>query len=59
MNSFVINIPDTISTALAVICGHYGNGLERKIALEADGYDYDKVQACVNDLMEVFDKYGS
>lgn len=58
MNNFIIELPDTIVVALAVICGHYGNGNERKELLTSDGYDYNTVQSCVNDLLEVFDKYG-
>lgn len=36
-----------------VIAGKWGNGSTRKSKLEAAGYDYDKVQAKVNELMGV------
>lgn len=50
--------PANFSAALLVITGAYGNGDERKTALTADGYDYDTVQKCVNDLMGMIEKYG-
>lgn len=37
--------------AKEVIKGKWGNGWNRKTALEAAGYDYDKVQAQVNKIM--------
>lgn len=37
--------------AKEVIAGKWGNGWNRKTALEAAGYDYDKVQAQVNKIM--------
>ena len=40
-----------------VLCGLYGNGEERVEKLEAEGYDYDTVQDCVNDLVELIEKY--
>lgn len=36
-----------------VIRGEYGNGQERKTKLESEGYNYDEVQAKVNELMGV------
>ena len=46
-------VPDakpTVSSELvdAVIRGDYGNGDERREKLEAEGYDFDEVQAAVN-----------
>lgn len=37
--------------ANAVIRGEYGNGRDRREALEKEGYDYNKVQDRVNELM--------
>ena len=37
--------------ALEVISGDWGNGTERKEKLTAAGYDYDEVQAKVNELL--------
>ena len=37
--------------ANAVIRGDYGNGRDRREALEKEGYDYNQVQARVNELM--------
>lgn len=34
-----------------VICGGWGNGADRKARLEAAGYDYEAVQAKVNELL--------
>lgn len=36
-----------------VIAGDYGNGEERKQKLESEGYNYEEVQAKVNELMGV------
>lgn len=37
--------------ALEVINGEWGNGEERRQRLEAAGYDYNKVQAAVNKIL--------
>lgn len=58
MNVTVINLPETVSVALLVIAGQFGNGNERKSKLMLSGYDYEKVQACVNDLLPILNKYG-
>lgn len=52
-----IRIPETIAIAIEVINGTYGNGEDRKKSLKRAGYDYTKVQHCVNDLMPIFNKY--
>jgi hypothetical protein len=52
-----IRIPETIAIAIEVINGTYGNGEDRKKLLKQAGYDYTKVQHCVNDLMPIFNKY--
>lgn len=36
-----------------VIAGKWGNGIERKQRLEAAGYDYQKVQNCVNEKLGI------
>ena len=36
-----------------VVNGKYGNGADRKAALEAAGYNYDEVQAKVNEILGV------
>ena len=43
---------DIETIAAEVIQGDWGNGAERKERLEQAGYDYDVVQARVNDLLE-------
>lgn len=53
-----IELSDTIFAAYAVLAGDYGNGEERRQALKEAGYDPDLVQACVNDLCAIRDKYG-
>lgn len=59
MDSFnLLALPSTIGVAFMVIGGMYGNGEERVERLEADGYDYDTVQDCVNDLCDLIEKYG-
>lgn len=59
MDSFnLLTLPSTIGVAFMVLAGMYGNGEERVERLEADGYDYDTVQDCVNDLYDLIEKYG-
>lgn len=53
-----IELPETIAAALLVIAGKYGNGQARADALTAAGYDYNRVQKCVNELVKVVEKYG-
>ena len=54
----LISLPETIGVAFLVLGGMYGNGEERVERLRADGYDYDTVQDCVNDLCELIAKYS-
>lgn len=58
MNVTAINLPQTVSVALLVIAGQFGNGEERKTKLNNAGYDYQAVQNCVNDLLPIINKYG-
>lgn len=59
MDDFLLlSFPTTVGVALLVIAGCYGNGEDRVHNLENDGYNYGKVQDCVNDLLELFEKYG-
>lgn len=58
MDVTAINLPQTISVALLVIAGQFGNGEERKTKLTKAGYDAKKVQNCVNDLLPIIIKYG-
>lgn len=53
-----IKIPQTIALAIEVINDVYGTGEERKKALEKCGYDYNEVQACVDELFPLFKRYG-
>ena len=53
-----IELPETVAVALLVIGGKYGNGQERADALTTAGYDYNRVQKCVNELVKVVEKYG-
>lgn len=57
-NFYLFSFPTTVGVALLVIAGFYGNGYERVEKLEEDGYDYNRVQDCVNDLLELYEKYG-
>lgn len=54
----MFRIPPVVSVAFEVIAGKYGVDAERKKALEREGYDYNKVQKCVNELVALMDKYG-
>ena len=58
MNVKAINLPDTVSAALLVIAGQFGNGTDRKSKLARAGYDYNKVQSCVNELLPILNKYA-
>ena len=58
METYMVKLPETVSVAFEVLTGKYGNGEERRIQLELDGYDYNKVQKCVNELVKLLNKYG-
>lgn len=58
METYLIELTPVVSLAFEVIAGKYGVGEERKKALEKMGVDYNKVQACVNELMRIIEKYG-
>lgn len=58
MNVTAINLPSTVSTALLVIAGQYGNGVERIEKLKKAGYNPTRVQACVNELLKILERYG-
>lgn len=58
MDTIMFRLPPIVSVAFEVLSGKYGDGDERRKALEREGYDYNKVQSCVNDLIKVLDKYG-
>lgn len=58
METYLIEITPVISIAMEVIAGKYGVGEERRKKLEALGYDYNRIQKCVNDLIEIGKKYG-
>lgn len=53
----VIELNAVVSLALEVIAGMWGNGEERKQKLESAGYDYDRVQKCVNELVALMQRY--
>lgn len=46
-----INTKSIDEVARLVIKGDYGNGRDRREALEKEGYDYNQVQARVNEIM--------
>lgn len=58
METIMFRLPTVVSVAFEVLAGKYGNNEERRKALERDGYDYNKVQSCVNDLVKLLEKYG-
>lgn len=53
----VIELDAVVSLALEVIAGMWGNGEERKEKLEHAGYDYERVQSCVNELVGIIERY--
>lgn len=58
MDTYIFRVPPIVSVAFEVLCGKYGVNEERKKKLTEDGYDYNKVQSCVNELVKLFNKYG-
>ncbi len=58
MTVTAINLPDTVSVALLVIAGQFGNGDDRKQKLTKAGYNPVTIQACVNELLPILNKYG-
>ena len=58
MDVCAINLPQTVSVALLVIAGSFGNGEERKNRLNKAGYNPNVVQSCVNELLPIINKYG-
>lgn len=58
MTTTMINIPQTVSVALLVIAGQFGNGDNRKEKLTKAGYNAAEVQKCVNELIPILNKYG-
>ncbi len=58
MTVTAFNLPVTVSAALLVIAGQFGNGDERKQKLTKAGYNPAEVQACVNELLPILNKYG-
>lgn len=58
MTVTAINLPDTVSVALLVIAGQFGNGDDRKQKLMKAGYNPTTVQSCVNELLPILNKYG-
>lgn len=57
INGCMLQLPAVVGTALEVIAGVYGNDEDRVLSLKKAGYDYVKVQHCVNDLLILFQKY--
>lgn len=57
METVLIELNDIVALAFEIIAGKWGNGDERKRKLESAGYDYNKVQKCVNDVVALMDKY--
>ena len=58
METYMFSIPPVVSVAFEVLAGKYGVDAERRKNLEKEGYDYNKVQNCVNELVNLFNKYG-
>lgn len=57
MNGILIELTPIVSIALEVIAGKWGNGEERIKKLSEEGYDVEKVQRCVNDLLTISKRY--
>lgn len=57
METFLIELTPVVSIAMEVIAGRWGNGEERINKLKSAGYDYEKIQKCVNDLVSIMERY--
>ena len=57
MECKVIELPHIMGVAIDVLCGAYGDDPDRSRILEAQGYDAQRIQACVNDIMKLVEKY--
>lgn len=57
METILIELTPVVSIAVEVIAGKYGNGEERIRKLKSEGYDAEKVQRCVNDIMAIMERY--
>ena len=57
MNGIMIELTPIVSIAMEVIAGKWGNGEERIKKLSEEGYDVEKVQRCVNDLLAISKRY--
>ena len=57
--SSVYRIPccETVYVAICVIANDYGTGEDRARRLKNAGYDPQKIQQCVNDLIALNEKY--
>lgn len=58
MTVTAFNMPETVSVAFLVIAGEFGNGDDRKEKLTKAGYNPATIQACVNELLPILNKYG-
>ena len=58
MKTALIELTPIVGIALEIIAGVWGNDEERVKRLKEQGYDVDRVQSCVNDLMKIINKYG-
>ncbi len=57
ISGMMITVDETVAVALEVIADKYGVDPERREKLKAAGYDADKVQRCVNDIIALCNKY--
>lgn len=53
----LVKMPSVVGAAFEVLAGVYGNDETRVKKLKEAGYDYARVQHCVNDLLTLFLKY--
>lgn len=53
----MVEMPLIVGVAFEVLADKYGINEERVKKLKQAGYDPDKVQKCVNDLLKLFNKY--
>lgn len=57
-DAILISLTPVVGLALEVIAGKWGAGEERKTNLEKAGYNYELIQAAVNDLLKIIERYS-
>lgn len=58
MECMIMELSPVVALAFEVLAGKWDTGSKRKKKLESAGYDYEKIQRCVNDLVSIIERYS-